>query len=98
VNEDGDPAADGRRAIKAAVLHAPGDLRVKKVARSETGSGEVLAKVGTAGVFGSDIRRVMVTGAYRFPTIPGHEFAGTVEDVGAGVTPRSPTTGWRLRP
>jgi len=41
--------------------------------------------VMAAGICGSDIGRVMVTGTYRFPTIPGHEFAGVVEAVGAEV-------------
>ena len=72
--------------MKAAVLHAPGDLRVEEVARPTPGPGEVLVRVGAAGICGSDIGRVMVTGTNRFPTIPGHEVAGTVEEVGAGVT------------
>lgn len=71
--------------MKAAVLHAPGDLRVEDVPVPQPGKGEVLVKVGAAGICGSDIGRVMVTGTYRFPTIPGHEFAGTVAELGAGV-------------
>lgn len=72
--------------MKAAVLHAPGDLRVEEVQVPAIGPGEVLVKVGAAGICGSDIGRVMVTGTYRFPTIPGHEFAGTVHAVGPGVS------------
>jgi L-iditol 2-dehydrogenase len=71
--------------MKAAVLHAPGDLRVEDVPVPEIGGTEVLVKVGAAGICGSDIGRVMVTGTYRFPTIPGHEFAGSVAAVGADV-------------
>ena len=76
--------------MKAAVLHAPGDLRVEEVARPVPGPGEVLVEVAAAGICGSDIGRVMVTGTYRFPTIPGHEFAGTVAEVGPGVTHLAP--------
>ena len=76
--------------MRAAVLHAPADLRVEQVAVPVAGPGEVLVKVAAAGICGSDIGRVMVTGTYRFPTIPGHEFAGLVEAVGDGVD--------RLRP
>lgn len=71
--------------MKAAVLHAPGDLRVEEVPVPRPAAGEVLVKIGAAGICGSDIGRVMVTGTYRFPTIPGHEFAGTVAELGEGV-------------
>lgn len=71
--------------MKAAVLHAPGDLRVEEVAMPEIGPDDVLVRVMAAGICGSDIGRVMVTGTYHFPTIPGHEFAGLVAGVGANV-------------
>lgn len=71
--------------MKAAVLHAPGDLRVEDVAVPEIGADDVLVKVMAAGICGSDIGRVMVTGTYHFPTIPGHEFAGYVEKIGSNV-------------
>jgi L-iditol 2-dehydrogenase len=72
--------------MKAAVLHAPADLRFEEVEIPRIGAGEVLVKVAAAGICGSDIGRVMVTGTYRFPTIPGHEFSGVVEAIGEGVT------------
>ncbi|MFB2551919.1 galactitol-1-phosphate 5-dehydrogenase [Ensifer soli] len=72
--------------MKAAILHAPADLRVGDVPVPVPGPGEVLVKVGAAGICGSDIGRVMVTGTYRFPTIPGHEFSGTVAGLGDGVS------------
>lgn len=71
--------------MKAAVLHAPADLKIEKVPIPEIGSGDVLVRVRAAGVCGSDLDRVMKTGTYRFPTIPGHEFCGEVEKVGSGV-------------
>ena len=71
--------------MKAAVLHAPGDLRVEDVPVPEIGPDEVLVRVMAAGICGSDIGRVMVTGTYRFPTIPGHEFSGQIERTGANV-------------
>lgn len=72
--------------MKAAVLHAPADLRVEDVPVPEIGPAEVLVKVAAAGICGSDIGRVMVTGTYHFPTIPGHEFSGIVAGVGDGVS------------
>jgi L-iditol 2-dehydrogenase len=48
-------------------------------------AGEVLVRVGACGVCGSDIPRVFLKGTYRFPTVPGHEFAGVVEALGPDV-------------
>ncbi len=76
--------------MRAAVLHAPADLRVEEVPVPGIGPNEVLVRVMAAGICGSDIGRVMVTGTYHFPTIPGHEFAGQVEAVGANVTHLAP--------
>ena len=49
--------------------------------------GEVLVKVGAAGICGSDIPRMYTTGTYNYPLIPGHEFAGIVDKVSEGVSP-----------
>ncbi len=71
--------------MKAAVLHAPGDIRFEDVPLPKINSNEVLIRVRAAGICGSDIPRVMVTGTYHFPTIPGHEFAGEIAEVGGKV-------------
>src|SRR5215207_9097869 len=72
--------------MEAAVLHAPGDLRIEEVAvPDDLGPEDVLVKVMAAGICGSDIGRVMRTGTYRFPTIPGHEFAGVIAERGREV-------------
>ncbi|MHC4506332.1 MAG: galactitol-1-phosphate 5-dehydrogenase, partial [Planctomycetota bacterium] len=73
------------KTMKAARLYAPGDIRVEEVPVPVPGEGWVLVKVTACGVCGSDIPRVMKTGTYRFPTIPGHEFAGEVAALGPGV-------------
>lgn len=73
--------------MKAAVLHAPADLRVENVPiPTDLGDDEVLVQVMACGICGSDIGRVMVNGTYSFPTIPGHEFAGFVKSVGVNVS------------
>lgn len=64
--------------MKAAVLHAIGDLRVEQIATPVPGPGEVLVRIGSCGVCGSDVPRVFTKGTYHFPTVCGHEFAGTV--------------------
>ena len=68
--------------MKAAVLHAPGDLRVEQVPVPKPGPGQALVRVTACGVCGSDVPRVRTTGTYHFPTIPGHEMAGIVEELG----------------
>jgi L-iditol 2-dehydrogenase len=72
--------------MEAAVLHAPGDLRIERLpVPTDLGPQDVLIRVMAAGICGSDIGRVMTTGTYRFPTIPGHEFSGAIVDVGREV-------------
>lgn len=70
------------RTMRAAVLHAPGDLRVERVPVPAVGPADALVRVTACGICGSDVPRVLVTGTYRFPTIPGHEMAGLVEELG----------------
>lgn len=78
--------------MRAAVLHGPGDLRIEDVPVSEPGPGEVLLRVSTVGVCGSDFAeydhgpvltplhdRHPVTG-HHGSVILGHEFSGVVED------------------
>lgn len=64
--------------MKAAVLHAIGDLRIEDIATPTPGPGEVLVRVKSCGICGSDVPRVFSKGTYHFPTVCGHEFAGTV--------------------
>lgn len=71
--------------MHAAVLHAPGDLRYEVVRVPCPRAGRVLVRVAVAGHCGSDLPRIMVTGTYSLPTIPGHEFAGRVAQVAEDV-------------
>lgn len=71
--------------MKAAVLRAPGDLAVLEVDDPAAGARDVVVQVGAAGICGSDLASY-ATGAYVRPgQIMGHEFAGTVVDVGFEV-------------
>jgi len=70
------------RTMEAAVLHAPADLRIEQVSVPTIGAGEALIAVKAVGICGSDLDRVMKTGTYKFPTIPGHEFCGVIEEIG----------------
>ncbi|HEY8582792.1 MAG TPA: galactitol-1-phosphate 5-dehydrogenase [Capillimicrobium sp.] len=69
----------------AAVLHAPGDIRVAEVAEPSLQPGHALVRVAAVGVCGSDLPRILSKGAHRLPIIPGHEFSGTVVDVAPDV-------------
>lgn len=71
--------------MKACVLEAVGQLVYKDVETPKPQKGEVLLKVRACGICSSDIDRVFKTGTYHFPTIPGHEFAGEIVEVGEGV-------------
>lgn len=73
--------------MKAWVLHGIGDIRLEDVEKPRPAAGEVLVKVKSVGVCGSDIPRIYKTGTYHFPTIPGHEFSGIVTDLGIGTKP-----------
>lgn len=71
--------------MDAIVLHGVSDLRYEQVAVPELQPGTVRVRIGFCGVCGSDIPRCFVKGTYNFPTICGHEFAGTVEACGEGI-------------
>lgn len=71
----------------AAVFRGPGELEVAEVDRPEIGPDEVLVKVGANTVCGTDVRimRGEKSRGVRIPSIIGHEFAGSVEEVGRKV-------------
>lgn len=71
--------------MRAAVLHAPGDIRVETVADPELLPGHAMVRVEACGVCGSDLPRMLTKGAYRLPLICGHEFSGRVVALGEGV-------------
>jgi len=78
--------------MKAFRLTAPHTLELKTVAQPEPGPGEVLVKVGAAGVCHSDLHIMEApAGAFPLPMTLGHENAGWVEELGPGVT--GPTKG-----
>ena len=71
--------------MEALVLHAVGDLRLEQIPIPTVSEGQVRVRIGFCGVCGSDIPRIFSKGTYRFPTVCGHEFAGTVDACGSEV-------------
>ncbi len=69
----------------AAVYRGINDMRVEAVPVPEIGPGEVLLRVGVCGVCGTDLKKIHF-GLVPPPRIFGHEMAGTIAAVGAGVT------------
>ena len=70
---------------KVAVLTAPETVEIEERA-IDPDAGEVLVKVSECGICGSDLK--MYSGKHpvlKPPLVMGHEFFGTVEEVGSGV-------------
>ena len=63
---------------KCANLHGINDLRYEDAAILECSNDEVILKIKSCGICGSDIPRVFSKGTYHFPTVIGHEFAGEI--------------------
>jgi L-iditol 2-dehydrogenase len=74
--------------MKAALLYGPGDLRIEDVEEPVAGPGEVVLAIGAAATCGTDVKSVLRghPSIARYPSRLGHEFAGVVESVGAGVS------------
>ncbi len=72
--------------MRALRIPQPNQTEVIDLPVPEPGSGEVLIRVMASGICGTDVH--ILRGEYLggYPVIPGHEFAGVVEAVGAGVT------------
>jgi D-arabinose 1-dehydrogenase-like Zn-dependent alcohol dehydrogenase len=74
--------------MKAAVIPKPGaDFQIVEREVPEPGAGEVRIKVQACGVCHSDL--FTKEGAWpgiEYPRVPGHEVAGVIDELGAGVT------------
>jgi L-iditol 2-dehydrogenase len=73
----------------AAVYRGVNDVRLETVSVPQIGPGEILLRVHTCGVCGTDLKKI-ATGSHSAPRIFGHETSGTVAAVGAKVKPFRP--------
>lgn len=72
--------------MKAGVVHARDDIRYEEIEKPIPRKGQVLIKVKYTGICGSDVPRVNGDACHFFPNVLGHEFSGTVAQIGEGVT------------
>ena len=70
--------------MKAAVYRGVNDVRLEEVPVPEIGPGEILVRVHTCGICGTDLKKI-ATGSHSAPRIFGHETAGVVAKIGEGV-------------
>jgi L-iditol 2-dehydrogenase len=70
--------------MQAAVYRGVNDVRVETVPVPKIGPGELLLRVHTCGVCGTDLKKI-ATGSHSAPRIFGHETAGVIADVGDRV-------------
>ena len=79
--------------MMAAVYRGVNDVRLETVPVPEIGPGELLLRVHTCGICGTDLKKI-ATGSHSAPRIFGHETAGVVAAVGSRVSQFQPGTGW----
>jgi L-iditol 2-dehydrogenase len=70
--------------MQAAVYRGVNDVRLETVPVPKIGRGELLVRVHTCGICGTDLKKI-ASGSHSAPRIFGHETSGMVATVGEGV-------------
>jgi len=72
--------------VKAASILQPNQIEMQDLPIPEPAPGELLVHVMASGICGTDVH--IFQGEYlgSYPIIPGHEFAGVIEQIGSAVT------------
>jgi L-iditol 2-dehydrogenase len=71
--------------MQAAVYRGVNDVRLEEVPVPSIGAGELLVRVHTCGICGTDLKKI-ATGSHSAPRIFGHETTGVVVAVGQEVS------------
>ena len=79
--------------MRAAVYRGVNDVRLEEVPVPSIGDGELLVRVHTCGICGTDLKKI-ATGSHSAPRIFGHETTGVVVATGKGI--RDPRIGDRV--
>jgi L-iditol 2-dehydrogenase len=72
------------KTMQAAVYHGENDVRLETVPLPEIGAGELLVRIHSCGICGTDLKKIS-TGSHSAPRIFGHEMSGQIVAMGAGV-------------
>ncbi|GLY63487.1 zinc-dependent alcohol dehydrogenase [Amycolatopsis taiwanensis] len=75
---------------RSVLIERPGSLRLVPAEPVRPGPGEVVVRVAWSGICGSDREVFAGTRAeefVRYPVVPGHEWSGTVVELGPGTDP-----------
>jgi L-iditol 2-dehydrogenase len=75
--------------MQAAVYRGVNDVRMESVPVPEIGPGELLVRVHTCGICGTDLKKI-ASGSHAGPRIFGHETSGVVAATGQGVSQFKP--------
>ncbi|MHB2009719.1 MAG: alcohol dehydrogenase catalytic domain-containing protein, partial [Acidobacteriaceae bacterium] len=75
--------------MRAAVYRGVNDVRVESVPVPAIGPGEVLVRIHSCGICGTDLKKIH-SGSHSAPRIFGHEMAGAIAAVGDKVR------GWKV--
>ena len=75
--------------MRAAVYRGVNDVRVETVPVPQIGAGELLVRVHTCGICGTDLKKIS-TGSHSAPRIFGHETSGVVAACGKNVSEFQP--------
>jgi L-iditol 2-dehydrogenase len=70
--------------MQAAVFRGIDDVRTEKILLPKINVGEVLVRIDTCGVCGTDLKKIH-SGSHAAPRVFGHEMAGTIAALGEGV-------------
>jgi len=71
--------------MRAIVNTGPGRVELKEWPLPEPAPGQVRIRTGACGLCATDLKMIDGWDRTGFPSIPGHEWAGTVEKLGSGV-------------
>src|SRR3981189_1286724 len=71
--------------MRAAVYRGVNDVRVEMIPVPEISAGEVLVKIHTCGICGTDLKKIH-TGSHDAPRVFRHEMSGTIVRVGEDVS------------
>lgn len=71
--------------MQAIILNKPGDFTIKEIETPQIKDDEVLIQIRTSGICTNDVRDFNGDCNYSYPRIGGHEYAGVISKLGAGV-------------